>query len=64
VPNDAVDMDSWASSACYPQRTFYPLSDGLSFKYHRIIMTNLRFCLTCLSYSQADFITITLLNKE
>jgi len=28
VPNDAVDMDSWASSACYPRRTFYPLSDG------------------------------------
>src|ERR1700675_3680443 len=23
-------MDSWASSACYPRRTFYPLSDGLS----------------------------------
>src|SRR3569833_1237183 len=26
--NDAVDMDSWASSACYPRRTFYPLSGG------------------------------------
>src|SRR6266516_797845 len=21
-------MDSWASLACYPRRTFYPLSDG------------------------------------
>src|SRR4029453_17386159 len=21
-------MDSWGSSACYPRRTFYPLSDG------------------------------------
>src|ERR1700738_2021215 len=21
-------MDSWESSACYPRRTFYPLSDG------------------------------------
>ncbi len=28
VPNDSVDMDSWESSACYPRRTFYPLSDG------------------------------------
>jgi hypothetical protein len=27
-PNDSVDMDSWESSACYPRRTFYPLSDG------------------------------------
>jgi len=29
VPNDAVDMDSWASSACYsPAYLFIPLSDG------------------------------------
>src|SRR3546814_3232220 len=27
LPNDSVDMDSWESSACYPRRTFYPLSD-------------------------------------
>jgi len=40
------------------------LSDDLSLKYHRIIMTNLRSCLTCLSYSQADFIAIKLLNEE
>src|SRR5258708_1988266 len=26
--NTEVDMDSWESSACYPRRTFYPLSDG------------------------------------
>ena len=30
VPNTAVDMSSWAVSACYPRRTFYPLSDGPS----------------------------------
>ena len=29
VPNHAVDMDSWARSACYPRVTFYPLSDAL-----------------------------------
>ena len=25
VPNLAVDVDSWARSACYPRSTFYPL---------------------------------------
>ena len=24
MPNTAVDMNSWAVSACYPQSTFYP----------------------------------------
>lgn len=32
VPNTAVDMNSWAVSACYPQSTFYPLSDGPSMQ--------------------------------
>src|SRR6184192_590451 len=47
VPNDAVDMDSWASSACYPRRTFYPLSDGPPTRDHRITMTDFRLCSTC-----------------
>src|SRR3982074_217863 len=46
-------MDSWASSACYPRRTFYPLSDGPSTWDHRITMTDFRLCSTCLSRSQA-----------
>src|ERR1700733_4063162 len=46
-------MDSWASSACYPQSTFYPLSDGPSTWDHRITMTDFRLCSTCWSYSQA-----------
>src|SRR5664280_1063553 len=46
-------MDSWASSACYPRRTFYPLSDGPSTRDHRITMTVFRLCLTCQSRSQA-----------
>ena len=54
MPNDAVDMDSWASSACYPQSTFYPLSDGPSTWDHRITMTVFRLCSTCLSRSQAS----------
>ena len=53
MPNDAVDMDSWASSACYPRRTFYPLSDGPSTWNHRITMTDFRLCSTRQSRSQA-----------
>ena len=53
MPNDAVDMDSWASSACYPRRTFYPLSDGPSTRDHRITMADFRLCLSCRSRSQA-----------
>src|SRR6516225_4733026 len=53
VPNDAVDMDSWASSACYPRRTFYPLSDGPSTRDHRITMSDFRLCSTCQSRRQA-----------
>ena len=55
MPNDAVDMDSWASSACYPRRTFYPLSDGPSTRDHRITMAVFRLCSTCRSRSQAGF---------
>ena len=42
VPNTAVDVDSWAVSACYPQGSFYPLSDGPSIRHHRITSTNFR----------------------
>src|ERR1700693_4788501 len=47
-------MDSWASSACYPRRTFYPLSDGPSTRDHRITMTDFRLCLACQPCSQAS----------
>src|SRR3984957_11895960 len=46
-------MDSWESSACYPRRTFYPLSDGPSTWNHRITMADFRLCSTCQSRSQA-----------
>src|SRR6056297_1880419 len=48
-------MDSWAVSACYPRRTFYPLSDGPSTRDHRITMAVFRLCSTCQSRSQAGF---------
>ena len=54
MPNTAVDMNSWAVSACYPQSTFYPLSDGLSIQNHRITMTCFRTCSSCCSRSQAS----------
>ncbi len=53
MPNTAVDVDSWAVSACYPRSTFYPLSDGPSIRDHRITMTDFRLCSTCTSRSQA-----------
>ena len=54
MPNDSVDMDSWESSACYPRRTFYPLSDDPSTRDHRITMTDFRLCSTRQSRSQAS----------
>src|SRR5215216_6051404 len=35
-------MDSWGRSACYPRRTFYPLSDGPPTRDHRITIAHLR----------------------
>lgn len=48
-------MNSWESSACYPQRTFYPLSYGPSTRDHRITKTSFHFCSRCPSRSQAGF---------
>ena len=59
MPNTAVDMSSWAVSACYPRRTFYPLSDGPSTQNHRITKTDFRLCSTCQSRSQAGLCLCT-----
>ena len=53
MPNTPVDVNSWEESACYPRRTFYPLSDGPSTRNHRITMADFRLCSTCQSRSQA-----------
>ena len=53
MPNTAVDVNSWAVSACYPQSTFYPLSDGPSMRDHRITRTCFRTCSACGPCSQA-----------
>ena len=52
-------MDSWASSACYPQRTFYPLSDDPSTWNHRITKACFRSCSSRRSRSQAPFCLCT-----
>ena len=60
MPNTAVDVNSWAVSACYPRSTFYPLSDGPSMRNHRITKTCFRTCSTCRSHSQAPLCLCTL----
>ena len=60
MPNLPVDVDSWGRSACYPQGSFYPLSDGPSTRNHRITKPYFRTCSTCLSRSQAPFCLYTL----
>ena len=55
MPNLPVDVNSWGRSACYPQGSFYPLSDGISTHYHLITNSDFRLCSTCRSRSQAGF---------
>ena len=59
VPSHAVDMDSWAGSACYPRGTFYPLSDDPPTRDRRITSSYFRTCSTCQSRSQAPLCTYT-----
>ena len=54
-----AQIDSWGRSACYPRRTFCPMSDGPSIQNHRITKTNFRSCSTCLSCSQAPLCLCT-----
>src|ERR1700710_1453181 len=59
VPNHAVDMDSWARSACYPRGTFYPLSDTPSTRWCRITSPDFRPCSRGPFRSQAPLCTYT-----
>ena len=47
-------MDSWEPSACYPRRTFDPLSTNPSTQCLWVTTANFRFCSTCRSHSQAS----------
>ena len=59
MPNRVVDVNSWTRSACYPQGSFYPLSDGPSIRHRRITKLDFRPCSTCLSRSQAPLCLCT-----
>ena len=59
VPNLPVDGNSRGRSACYPQGSFYPMSDGLSIQHRRITRTDFRLCSRCLSRSQVGFCVCT-----
>ena len=59
VPNLAVDVDSWARSACYPRGSFYPLGDSASTSNCRITSADFRLCSTCRSHSQAPLCAYT-----
>ena len=60
VPNPAVAVNAWAGSACYPQGSFYPLSDGPSTWHRRITNPDFRPCSSCWNRSQARFCIYTL----
>ena len=60
MPNLAVDVDSWARSACYPRSTFCPLSDGRSTPGRRITRARFRACSPRGARSQAGLRSCTL----
>ena len=61
VPNLAVDVNSWARSACYPRGSFYPLSHSPSTRCCGITKPDFRPCSRCPARSQAPFCLCTLL---
>src|SRR5256885_16335886 len=60
VPNLAVDVNSWAGSACYPRGSFYPLSHTPSTRECGITKPDFRPCSACTPCSQAPFCLYTL----
>jgi hypothetical protein len=60
VPNLAVDVNSWARSACYPRGSFYPLSHAPSTRERGITKPDFRPCSACPPRSQAPFCLYTL----
>ena len=59
VPNPAVDLNSWAGSACYPRGSFYPVRYGASTCHRRITKSDFRPCAACLPCSQAPLCLCT-----
>ena len=59
VPNRAGAVDARARLACYPWRSFYPISHGLSTQHRGITLLDFRLCSTCRSHSQAPLCQYT-----
>ena len=59
VPNPAVDLDSWAGSACYPRGSFYPVIYGASTRHHRFTTSWFPTCAGCFPCSQAPLCRCT-----
>ena len=59
VPNPAVDLNSWAGSACYPRGSFYPVRYGASTCHRRITKAVFPPCAACLPCSQAPLCLCT-----
>jgi hypothetical protein len=59
VPSEAVAVDAWASPACYPRGSFYPLSHAPSIRMRGITKPDFRPCSTCRSCSQAPLCLYT-----
>ena len=60
MPNLPVAVDAWGRSACYPQGSFYPLSDGNPTLCHRITKSYFRTCSTRRCRSQVGLCVCTL----
>src|SRR5204862_338294 len=60
VPNLAVDVNSWARSACYPRGSFYPLSHTPSTRKCGITKPDFRPCSARRPRSQAPLCLCTL----
>ena len=60
MPSLAVDVNSWARLACYPQGSFYPVSYGHSTLSRRITKSDFRLCSARWPCSQAGLCLCTL----
>jgi hypothetical protein len=59
VPSLAVDVNSWARLACYPQGSFYPVSYGPSTRRRRITKSGFPLCSARRPCSQAGLCLCT-----
>jgi hypothetical protein len=59
VPNPAVDVNSWAGSACYPRGSFYPVIHAPSTRGRRVTRPWFPICSARRPHSQAPLCPYT-----